>query len=144
MEQVKARPQMRYVIVILVAVGVVAAVAAVRRGPDDEASARALEGAWVAVDPSNNALHRREEPVQKEKILFRHDGTLRYSLELASAPGKTEDVEWAWKVRKARLYVRFLGEEAGGDWLPGISFAVTPNTLTVRIKNRPVKEFVRP
>lgn len=144
MEPVKARPRMWYVVLVLVAVGVVAAVAAVRRGPDDEASAHALEGAWVAVDPSNNALHRREEVVQKEEILFRHDGTLQYSVELASAPGKTEDVEWAWKVRNGRLYVRFLGEEAAGDWLPGIGFSVTSKTLTVRIKNRPVKEFVRP
>ncbi|MFQ5495415.1 MAG: hypothetical protein ACE5EX_08545 [Phycisphaerae bacterium] len=110
---------------------------------DDPTLERSLAGTWTAVDPNNAALHRREVAVAREQLVFRANGTLTHVVELASAPGKPDHDPWGWRVRKGRLYVRFLGEDAGGQWLPGIAFSVSDTALSIRIKGHPPKEWVR-
>jgi len=138
------RSQTRWMLPVL-GILVVAACVVFGRGwlRDDAALARALPGTWTAVDPTDAALHRREVPVLREQLLIRPDGTLTHAVTLKSEPeSPTRDV-WGWRVHKGRLYVRFLGEDAGGQTLPGFSFTVSDTTLSIRLKGRPPKEFVR-
>jgi len=114
-----------------------------RREVDDDALARALAGTWTAVDPSDGSLHRRNLPVSHEQLVIGADGELTHVVELASNPGNPEYDLWGWKVRKGRLYARFQGEDASGQWLPGIAFAVSNDTLSMRIKGHPPKKWVR-
>ena len=110
---------------------------------DDPALERSLVGTWTAVDPNDATLHRREVPVTHEQLVFQADETLTHIVELASKPGSPENDLWGWKVRKGRLYVRYLGEDAGGQWLPGFGFSVSDEALSIRVKGHPPKEWVR-
>jgi len=110
---------------------------------DDDALAQALMGTWIAVDPSDASLHRRELPVSHEQLVIGKDGELTHVVELTSKPGNPDNDLWGWKVRKGRLYARFLGEDASGQWLPGIAFTVTDDALTMRVKGHPPKKWVR-
>ncbi len=126
-------------LVVVVAVMLVARALKV----DDATLERALVGHWVAVDPSDAVLHRREQPVAREELVIRADGTLSHIVELASKPGHPDNDPWKWKVKKGRLYVRFTGEDAGGQWLPGFAFSVTDNALSIHVKDHAPKEWVR-
>jgi hypothetical protein len=126
---------------ILVLVG---AVVVVRAGKVDDATLeRSLAGTWTAVDPNDATLHRREVPVAREQLVFSADKKLTHIVELASKPGDPDNDPWGWKVRKGRLYVRFLGEDAGGQWLPGFAFSVSDTALSIRVKGHPPKKWVR-
>gem|GEM_PF-1710841 len=137
----KSRRRLYFVgVVVVVAFGIV-----IGRSlkVDDDALAQALAGTWIAVDPSDASLHRRELPVSNEQLIIRSDGTLTHVVELASKPGQPENDAWGWKVRKGRLYVRFTGEDATGQWLPGFAFSVSDTRLSIRIKGHPAKQWVR-
>ena len=127
-----------------VAVLLVAAVVMVRGWKVDDATLeKALVGSWTAVDPNDPTFHRREVPVTREQLIFRDDGTLSYVVGLASKPETPEIDLWGWRVRKGRLYVRFLGEEGTGQWLPGLAFSVSEKALSIRIKSHRPKRWVR-
>jgi len=129
----------------LVGILVVVSAVVIWRGrmTEDAALERALAGTWTAVDPNDAALHRRELPVTQEQLDIRADGTLTHVVALASEPGSPNNDLWGWKVRKGRLYVRFLGEDGSGQSLPGFAFTVSDTMLSIRLKERPPKEFVR-
>lgn len=113
------------------------------RKVDDAALELALTGTWTAVEPNDASLHRREAPVTREQFIVRSDKTLTHVIELASQPGNAEKDLWAWKVSKGRLYMRFLGEDATGQWLPGLKFSVSEKALSLYIKGHPPKQWVR-
>lgn len=75
--------------------------------------------------------------------MIQADGTLTHVVELASNPGTPDRDPWGWKIHKGRLYVRFLGEDASGQWLPGFAISVTDNTLSIHIKDHPPKTWGR-
>jgi len=131
----------------LAGVGILVVVSAVviMRGlrADDSALAKALTGKWTAVDPSNASFHRREVPVAREQLVIGEDGELTHVVELASKPGNPDNDLWGWKVRKGRLYVRYRGDDASGQWLPGIAFSVSDKALSMRLKGNPPKKWVR-
>jgi len=127
----------------VVVVAAVIVVTLCSRTPDDAAIAQHLAGTWIAVDPNDATLHRREDPVVNEQLVIRENGTLSHIVELASKPGTPDEEPWGWKVRKGRLYVQFLGDDASGQWLPGFPISVSDKTLTIRVKAHPPKEWVR-
>ncbi len=113
------------------------------RDVDDATLARALVGDWPAVDPSDAMLHRRELPVAREHLAIRADGTLTHVIELESKPGNPEEDLWGWKVSKGRLYLRYLGDDASGQWLPGIALSVSDSEMSIQVKGRLPKKWVR-
>jgi len=127
---------------VVIIAGATAAVVRSRR-VDDVALAKAFVGTWTAVDPNDASLHRRDVPVSREQIVALADGTLTHVIELASKPGSPERDHWDWKIKKGRLYVRFLGDDASGQWLPGFAFSVTDKAMSIRIKDRPAKQWLR-
>jgi hypothetical protein len=124
-------------------VAVVGAVVWYRWPQDDRALAAAIVGSWQAVDPTNNALHKRQEGVDIEKAVFQADGKLTYILESKSKPNTSKREPWGWKVQKGRLSLRYAGEDSAQEWLGSIPFTVTSTTLSIERKGFPVKEFTR-
>jgi len=112
-------------------------------GRNDQELTRAMVGSWIAKDPTDNALHRREQRVSRESMVFRSDGTLTHSVTLASTPDAPEDDIWGWKIIDGRLLMRFLGEEGTGQWLPGFAFSVSDDAMSISVLGRPAKRFKR-
>ncbi len=110
---------------------------------DDVALAQALMGTWTAVDPNDASLHRRVLPVAHEQLVINAEGELTHVVELVSDPSNPDKDIWGWKVRKGRLYVQYRGDNASGQWLPGIAFSVSGTALSMRLKGHPPKKWVR-
>jgi len=110
---------------------------------DDATLELAMARKWTAIDPHDAVFHRRDLPVASEQLDIHADGTLNHIIELASNPGNPENDLWGWKISKGRLYVQYRGEDAGGQWLPGFSFSVSDRALSIRIKGRLPKAWVR-
>jgi hypothetical protein len=128
-------------IIILIAAGVV--VTQQFRKVDDAALSRDLVGTWSAVDPTDGSLHRRELPVSAERLEVGDDGTLTHVVELAEKPKDPDRDRYEWKVRKGRLYVRYLADNSGGEWLRGIPLSIADGAMSMRIKDHLPKEWVR-
>ncbi len=138
------RPTNRWRFTVVVLLVVVAVIVIMRvRKVDDSALEKALEGTWTAVDPSDASLHRRDQPVTHEQLIIGADKKLTHVVELASEPGNPENDLWAWKVSKGRLYVRYLGEDASGQWLPGFAFSISDKAMSIRTKGHPPKKWTR-
>jgi len=128
---------------VVAAVVVTYVVVAPSFGRNDQELTQALVGTWIAKDPTDNALHRREQPVAHESMVFRSDGTLTHSVTLASTPDEPEDDIWGWKIIDGRLLMRFLGAEGTGQWLPGFAIAVSDDAMSISVLGRPAKQFLR-
>jgi hypothetical protein len=136
-------------VAVVAGVLIVGLVYALRSPQNDGAQAEVLVGEWRAQDTTNDALHRRDGGVQRERLLVRPDGTLSYLVEeMESGEGATtqptlDRTEWGWKVEDGRLFVRDIGEGSTQEWFGSLKFDVDHETLTILRKKYPPKRFVR-
>ena len=109
----------------------------------DKSLAAAVVGTWRAVDPNNDALHKRSEGVKNEEVTFKPDGTLLYVVDFLSdgTPAKTE--QWGWRVQKRRLQLQYVGEGSTQEWMSPVKLSVSATRLSLCRKSYPVKEFTR-
>jgi len=128
---------------VVVGVLVVALITVVRWPKDDKHLAEHLVGTWEAVDPDNAALHRRQEGVDIERVVFHADGRLTYILESKSQPNASKTEPWGWKIKEGRLMLRYAGEDSTQEWFRPIKFEVSETSLSVNRKGFPVKECAR-
>lgn len=114
----------------------------VNRPVDDEAVSAMLIGTWQATDLSNSTLHLRKEPVQRETVVIRQDGTLLYTV-IASSSAVPKTDRWAWEVQKGRLLLQYRGDDGADAGLLTVKITASEDRLLLSRKGYPAKEFTR-